>query len=173
MSCWRWNWSYPLWWVILSVGCTFWQFWLGWHKSRHFWWRFCFRWHRHEHNEWDKWQMEWDRRLCCHEMTNQTDWQNPVQRWQSVNSGRLFCHCQTKNGWHWPWQWKFSWGFRAQRGPNNRWTFPPWLICQIYPPDGIAIISSAGLGFCIHLFETAGSPIFFCVDYTLWPNFQL
>ena len=72
----------------------------------------------------------------------------------------------------WPWQWKFSWGFRAQRGPNTQRTFPPWLIRQIYPTDGSAIISSAGRLFCIHLFEPAGSLIFFCVDYTFMTQFS-
>ena len=157
-------------WSVKS--CTFWQFGFGQHKSRHFWWRFCFRWHRHEHNEWDKWQMERDRLLCCHEMTNQTGLTEPGLKMTVCKQAKINLPLPDRKMVCWPWQWKFSWGFQTQRGPNTRRTFPPWLIRQIYPTDGSAIISSAGILFCIHLFEPAGSLIFFCVDYTFMTQFS-
>ena len=70
-----------------------------------------------------------------------------------------------------PWQWTFSWGFLAQQEPDTRPTFPPWLICQIYPADGGDNIIIWRL-FCIHLFEPAGRLIFFCVDYTFMTQFS-
>ena len=90
-----------------------------------------------------------------------------VIRWRSL----LYQLLSGKTEHERPWQWTFSWGFLAQQEPDTRPTFPPWLICQIYPADGGDNIIIWRL-FCIHLFEPAGRLIFFCVDYTFMTQFS-